>query len=81
MQCLALGAVDLVPKPQTGRDLTLSTAFRDELMRKISALPIATSEARDLEPAHRAEAARVSAAPKGARRASPSGSVRHRARC
>jgi two-component system chemotaxis response regulator CheB len=69
MQCLALGAVDLVPKPQTGRDLTLSTAFRDELMRKISALPVATGAARDLEPAHRAEAARVSAAPKGARRA------------
>jgi two-component system chemotaxis response regulator CheB len=38
MQCLALGAVDLQPKPDTNRDLTMSTSFRQELMRKVEGL-------------------------------------------
>ncbi len=38
MQCLAAGAADVLAKPESNRDLTLSFAFRDELMRKIEGL-------------------------------------------
>jgi two-component system chemotaxis response regulator CheB len=38
MQCIALGAVDLQPKPDSNRDLTMSLSFRQELMRKIEGL-------------------------------------------
>jgi two-component system, chemotaxis family, protein-glutamate methylesterase/glutaminase len=38
MQCLALGAADLQPKPDSNRDLTMSPAFRQDLLRKIEAL-------------------------------------------
>lgn len=38
LQCLALGAVDLQPKPETNRDLTMSQSFRMELMHKLEGL-------------------------------------------
>lgn len=38
LQCLALGAVDIQPKPDSNRDLTMSVAFREELMRKLDGL-------------------------------------------
>jgi two-component system chemotaxis response regulator CheB len=44
MQCLALGATDLQPKPQNNRDLTMSLSFREELMARLVGL-IETTEA------------------------------------
>lgn len=38
MQCLALGAVDLQPKPEGSRDMTMSQAFRQDFMRKLEGL-------------------------------------------
>jgi two-component system chemotaxis response regulator CheB len=38
MQCLSLGAVDLQPKPDSNRDLTMSLSFRQDLMRKLEGL-------------------------------------------
>jgi two-component system chemotaxis response regulator CheB len=38
LACLRLGALDYLPKPATGRDLTLSTGFRQELARKLQGL-------------------------------------------
>lgn len=38
MQCLALGAVDVLGKPSTNRDLTMSVEFRQELVRKLQGL-------------------------------------------
>lgn len=38
MRCLALGAADIVPKPDSARDLTISQAFRDEFVGKVAAL-------------------------------------------
>ena len=38
MRCLALGAVEILPKPDTNRDLTLSQSFREEFITKIAAL-------------------------------------------
>ncbi len=38
MQCLALGAVDIQPKPESNRDLTMSLSFRQELLNKLEGL-------------------------------------------
>jgi two-component system chemotaxis response regulator CheB len=38
MRCLALGAAEVLPKPDTNRDLTLSTSFREEFIAKIAGL-------------------------------------------
>ncbi len=38
MQCLSLGAVDLQPKPEGGRDMTMSQSFRQDFMRKLEGL-------------------------------------------
>lgn len=38
MQCLALGAVDLQPKPEGSRDMTMSQSFRQDFMRKLEGL-------------------------------------------
>ncbi len=38
MQCLALGAVDIQPKPESNRDLTMSLGFRQELLHKLEGL-------------------------------------------
>lgn len=38
MRCLALGAAEILPKPDTNRDLTLSQSFREEFITKIAAL-------------------------------------------
>jgi two-component system chemotaxis response regulator CheB len=38
LRALALGAADYIPKPETTREITLSTAFRRELIDKIRAL-------------------------------------------
>ncbi len=38
MQCLSLGAVDIQPKPESNRDLTMSLCFRQELLRKLEGL-------------------------------------------
>lgn len=38
MRCLALGAAEILPKPETSRDLTLSQSFREEFIAKIAAL-------------------------------------------
>lgn len=37
-KALSLGAVDYVPKPSTNLEVTLSTDFRDEVVRKVKAL-------------------------------------------
>ncbi|MGL4973827.1 MAG: chemotaxis-specific protein-glutamate methyltransferase CheB [Bosea sp. (in: a-proteobacteria)] len=54
MQCLALGAIDVLGKPSTNRDLTLSVEFRQELVRKLqgleSARPRALAPARSIAP-------------------------------
>jgi two-component system chemotaxis response regulator CheB len=51
MQCLSLGAVDLQPKPESNRDLTMSLSFREELMRKLDGLIGANPEAQPQRPA------------------------------
>src|SRR6187455_782833 len=38
LRALSLGAADYIPKPQTTREITTSTAFRRELIDKIKAL-------------------------------------------
>ena len=38
MRCLALGAAEVLPKPDSNRDLTLSTSFREEFIAKIAGL-------------------------------------------
>ena len=38
MQCLALGAIDIQPKPESNRDLTMSLSFRQELLHKLEGL-------------------------------------------
>jgi two-component system chemotaxis response regulator CheB len=38
LRCLSLGAVDVLPKPEGNRDLTLSLDFRRELVAKLLAL-------------------------------------------
>ena len=38
MQCLALGAVDVQPKPESNRDITISRSFRQELVAKLEGL-------------------------------------------
>ncbi len=38
MQCLSLGAVEVQPKPDSNRHLTMSMDFRQELMRKLEGL-------------------------------------------
>jgi two-component system chemotaxis response regulator CheB len=38
MQCLALGAVDVQPKPESNRDITMSLSFRQELIGKLEGL-------------------------------------------
>src|SRR6266699_1756803 len=38
LRALALGAADYIPKPETTRDITISTSFRRELIDKIRAL-------------------------------------------
>lgn len=38
LQCLALGATDIQPKPETNRDLTMSLSFRHELIAKLEGL-------------------------------------------
>lgn len=38
MKCLGLGAQDYLPKPETNRDVTVSSTFREELVRKVQAL-------------------------------------------
>jgi two-component system, chemotaxis family, protein-glutamate methylesterase/glutaminase len=35
MRCLSMGAVDVLAKPESNRDLTLSTSFRSELMQRL----------------------------------------------
>lgn len=51
MQCLSLGAVDIQPKPETNRDLTMSLSFREELMHKLEGLIGANPEAQRPRPA------------------------------
>lgn len=51
MRCLALGATEILPKPDTNRDLTMSQSFREEFMAKIAALSGArTGQARQPVP-------------------------------
>lgn len=38
LQCLTLGALDLQPKPESNRDLTMSLTFREELMARLVGL-------------------------------------------
>lgn len=38
MQALALGAIDLQPKPESSRDLTMSQSFKQDFMRKLEGL-------------------------------------------
>ena len=38
LRCLAMGAVDYLPKPRSARDLTLSTTFQDELRIKLQGI-------------------------------------------
>jgi two-component system, chemotaxis family, protein-glutamate methylesterase/glutaminase len=45
MRCLALGATEILPKPDTNRDLTLSQSFREEFIGKIAALSGARARA------------------------------------
>jgi two-component system, chemotaxis family, protein-glutamate methylesterase/glutaminase len=35
LRCLSMGAVDVLAKPESNRDLTLSTSFRSELMQRL----------------------------------------------
>ncbi len=49
MRCLALGAAEVLPKPDTNRDLTLSVSFREEFITKIAAL--AGAQVKALRPA------------------------------
>jgi two-component system chemotaxis response regulator CheB len=60
MQCLAVGAVDVQPKPESNRDITMSLSFRQELIGKLEGL---------IETTRRARRNAVSA---GGRRADPS---------
>jgi two-component system, chemotaxis family, protein-glutamate methylesterase/glutaminase len=45
MKCLALGAIEVLAKPSTNRDLTLSIEFRQELVRKLQGLESARPRA------------------------------------
>lgn len=38
LRCLALGAVDYVPKPESNREITTSLSFRQEIIGKLEAL-------------------------------------------
>jgi two-component system chemotaxis response regulator CheB len=38
LKCLALGALDYLPKPESNRQVTTSVAFREELIAKVAAL-------------------------------------------
>ncbi|HZB38135.1 MAG TPA: chemotaxis response regulator protein-glutamate methylesterase [Beijerinckiaceae bacterium] len=38
LKCLRLGAIDYLPKPETNREVTTSTSFRQELVAKVEAL-------------------------------------------
>ena len=46
LRCLELGATEILPKPDTNRDLTLSQSFREEFIAKIAALSGAKVNAR-----------------------------------
>jgi two-component system chemotaxis response regulator CheB len=50
MRCLALGAAEVLPKPDSNRDLTLSTSFREEFIAKIAGL--AGAQVNALRPGH-----------------------------
>jgi two-component system chemotaxis response regulator CheB len=60
LECLALGAVDYIPKPETRREFAGPTAFRQELILKLRGLAArhlrATLPARRHEPLPRARA-------------------------
>lgn len=43
LRCLALGAVDYVPKPESNREITTSLSFRQEILGKLDALAQAHS--------------------------------------
>jgi two-component system chemotaxis response regulator CheB len=64
MRCLALGATDVVPKPDSGRDLTLSQSFRVEFIGKIAALSQAQVRPKAAAPVAVAGAAAVPAQPR-----------------
>jgi two-component system chemotaxis response regulator CheB len=68
MRCLALGAAEVLPKPDSNRDLTLSTSFREEFIAKIAGL--AGAQVNALRPA-RAPAIPHSPAPSPGSPAAP----------
>lgn len=51
LRCLSLGAVDVLPKPEGNRDLTVSLEFRRELVAKLVALCEAKPRVRPVLPA------------------------------
>jgi two-component system chemotaxis response regulator CheB len=55
MRCLALGAAEVLPKPDSNRDLTLSVSFREEFIAKIAGL--AGAQVNALRPARQPVAA------------------------
>jgi two-component system chemotaxis response regulator CheB len=58
LKCLALGAVDCLPKPESSRGVTTSAAFRGELMAKLQGLAAFRHRKQGLHPAaQRPEAA------------------------
>ncbi len=71
LRCLALGAAEILPKPDSNRDLTLSQSFRSEFLEKIAGLSSAQVGAlRPARPAPRAIAASEREIPAPAKRIS-----------
>jgi two-component system chemotaxis response regulator CheB len=65
MRCLALGAAEVLPKPDSNRDLTLSTSFREEFIAKIAGL--AGAQVNALRPARAPAAAHAPVPPAAVR--------------
>lgn len=51
LKCLSLGAVDYLPKPESNRQVTTSTAFREELVAKVQGLARPQGRRHGSEPA------------------------------
>jgi two-component system, chemotaxis family, protein-glutamate methylesterase/glutaminase len=53
LKCLALGAVDCLPKPESSREVTTSAGFRSELIAKLQGLAASRHRKQAVQPAMR----------------------------
>lgn len=71
LKCLSLGAVDYLPKPESNRQVTTSTAFREELVAKVQGLARPHGRRTGSESSHAKVAAPTVASPAPAAQPKP----------